>query len=498
MAKLVPGVTAANVGRQQSASNKVHAPRGSEGRAQGGRARGDRGGLRRRARIGAPAVPVAPPIAAGGLPDGDRAGAALRRRHHRRRDDGEPLVRSPARRLATDPSYPGAGQVDGLTGSESNPDGRRPVTVNLAGERRHPRSEARLGFLAPRLQPGAQRRLRARQRRIEPGRGDELPPAGRRPRSSTRSPTSTWSATGGSRRSWGRPGRTASTSTRRTSAGRKKNRPMGLDPPPDGLGAAGRSLHPGQELLRGRRSPGTASPSPPTASRATTPSSPSRSITSSPTPSGESCRASRSSIPTSGSATGIRPTTSASPRRSWAASTARWRRASHWPRSLLVVVFDEHGGFYDHVPPPTVPDPDPDFRQIGFRVPALVIGPSVRPGRGGVDPVRSRVDPGHARDAVRDREPRPAHGRRRRSVRLHRSGARRRGSSHVAARCRPRSRSPPRCSATAPLRRDQPARARAPSPRAGGLPPRPPRSALRRTSASRPGCAGRRTSRPSG
>jgi phospholipase C len=52
----------------------------------------------------------------------------------------------------------------------------------------------------------------------------------------------------------------------------------------------------------------------------------------------------------------------------------------HWPRSLLVIVFDEHGGFFDHVSPPTVPDPDPEFRRIGFRVAALVIGPSVRKG----------------------------------------------------------------------------------------------------------------------
>jgi phospholipase C len=52
----------------------------------------------------------------------------------------------------------------------------------------------------------------------------------------------------------------------------------------------------------------------------------------------------------------------------------------HWPRALLVINFDEHGGFFDHVPPPTVPDPNPDFQQIGFRVPALVIGPSVRRG----------------------------------------------------------------------------------------------------------------------
>jgi phospholipase C len=51
-----------------------------------------------------------------------------------------------------------------------------------------------------------------------------------------------------------------------------------------------------------------------------------------------------------------------------------------WPRALLVITFDEHGGFYDHVAPPAVPDADPDFRQLGFRVPALVVGPTVRRG----------------------------------------------------------------------------------------------------------------------
>jgi phospholipase C len=52
----------------------------------------------------------------------------------------------------------------------------------------------------------------------------------------------------------------------------------------------------------------------------------------------------------------------------------------HWPRALLVVNFDEHGGFYDHVPPPLVPDPNPEFQRIGFRVPTLVVGPTVRRG----------------------------------------------------------------------------------------------------------------------
>ena len=52
-----------------------------------------------------------------------------------------------------------------------------------------------------------------------------------------------------------------------------------------------------------------------------------------------------------------------------------------WKRSLLIVCYDEHGGFYDHVAPPQTVDPNPDFRQLGFRVPALVIGPTVWQGR---------------------------------------------------------------------------------------------------------------------
>jgi phospholipase C len=52
-----------------------------------------------------------------------------------------------------------------------------------------------------------------------------------------------------------------------------------------------------------------------------------------------------------------------------------------WSRSLLVVCYDEHGGFYDHVAPPQTQDSRADFRQLGFRVPALVIGPTVWQGR---------------------------------------------------------------------------------------------------------------------
>lgn len=54
--------------------------------------------------------------------------------------------------------------------------------------------------------------------------------------------------------------------------------------------------------------------------------------------------------------------------------------SSLWQKTLLIVTYDEHGGFYDHVPPPKTIDEDPEFEQLGFRVPTLVIGPHVRKG----------------------------------------------------------------------------------------------------------------------
>jgi phospholipase C len=49
----------------------------------------------------------------------------------------------------------------------------------------------------------------------------------------------------------------------------------------------------------------------------------------------------------------------------------------NWEETLLVIVYDEHGGFYDHVAPPAVDD-DSGYSTLGVRVPALVIGPRVR------------------------------------------------------------------------------------------------------------------------
>ena len=51
-----------------------------------------------------------------------------------------------------------------------------------------------------------------------------------------------------------------------------------------------------------------------------------------------------------------------------------------WKKTLFIITYDEHGGFYDHVPPPKTSDENSEFVQLGFRVPALVIGPTVRRG----------------------------------------------------------------------------------------------------------------------
>lgn len=51
-----------------------------------------------------------------------------------------------------------------------------------------------------------------------------------------------------------------------------------------------------------------------------------------------------------------------------------------WEKTMLIVTYDEHGGFYDHVKPPDAPEPDPPFKTYGVRVPAFVVSPFVEPG----------------------------------------------------------------------------------------------------------------------
>ena len=52
----------------------------------------------------------------------------------------------------------------------------------------------------------------------------------------------------------------------------------------------------------------------------------------------------------------------------------------NWERTVLVINYDEWGGFYDHVAPTTAPDARPDCTLRGFRVPCLVISPMARRG----------------------------------------------------------------------------------------------------------------------
>ena len=89
-------------------------------------------------------------------------------------------------------------------------------------------------------------------------------------------------------------------------------------------------------------------------------------------------------------------------------------RGPAWPRTLLIWFYDEHGGYYDHVPPPSAVEPDDvapsslldshgparwllrhtpvwsrlrlqdsaagRYDRYGFRVPAVVVSPYARPG----------------------------------------------------------------------------------------------------------------------
>jgi len=51
-----------------------------------------------------------------------------------------------------------------------------------------------------------------------------------------------------------------------------------------------------------------------------------------------------------------------------------------WKATLLVILYDEHGGFADHVPPPTAVPPDDHheeyaFDRLGVRVPVVLVSP---------------------------------------------------------------------------------------------------------------------------
>lgn len=64
------------------------------------------------------------------------------------------------------------------------------------------------------------------------------------------------------------------------------------------------------------------------------------------------------------------------------------RNSPDWEKTMLIIIFDEHGGCYDHVPPPDAVAPDDKvipqtqpggsgfrFERLGVRVPAVVVSP---------------------------------------------------------------------------------------------------------------------------
>ncbi len=107
-------------------------------------------------------------------------------------------------------------------------------------------------------------------------------------------------------------------------------------------------------------------------------------------------------------------------------------RSPQWNNCLLLITYDEHGGFFDHVPPPKTDDDyvTEGFDQLGFRIPGLAIGPYVKQGavstqfdhtswlkfvceRHGIEPWTKRIAAANSLAAVLDtdrmaaRDPRP-------------------------------------------------------------------------------------------
>jgi phospholipase C len=63
-----------------------------------------------------------------------------------------------------------------------------------------------------------------------------------------------------------------------------------------------------------------------------------------------------------------------------------------WRKTLFIVIFDEHGGYFDHIVPPSTVSPDGiagrtdqnflvpfDFKRLGLRVPAILVSPWFQP-----------------------------------------------------------------------------------------------------------------------
>ncbi len=66
------------------------------------------------------------------------------------------------------------------------------------------------------------------------------------------------------------------------------------------------------------------------------------------------------------------------------------RASKYWDNSLFIITYDEHGGFYDHQPPPDQGVPSPDgvknpktgfnFDRLGVRIPTVMVSPRIKAG----------------------------------------------------------------------------------------------------------------------
>lgn len=63
---------------------------------------------------------------------------------------------------------------------------------------------------------------------------------------------------------------------------------------------------------------------------------------------------------------------------------------ARWQNTMMIVTYDEHGGFFDHVPPLKIKDSagGKQFATTGVRVPAFVVSPHVTPGK----PFHAKLD----------------------------------------------------------------------------------------------------------
>ena len=397
--------------------------------------------------------------------------------------------------LKLDAVYPAAAAIDGVTGAESNPDvDGAPVHGEQADRQRHARSAARLGVVAARVQRRPQRRLRA----VNAGANqhetmgyytrDRLPflhaladeyTVCDRWFSSVMGPT--WP-----NRFYLHAG---------TATGKKTNLPMGLSPPPTIWQRLADRCWTGKNYHSGAI---------PWYSVAFPANSFSGDDAMVPEPMDHFYRdAAAGRLPNFAlidpdfDLNDGHPPHDLGLCEAFIASIYRSLAESpQWPRTLLVITFDEHGGFFDHVAPPTVVDPDPDFRQLGFRVPTIVAGPRVRRGavvsttfehvsipatlaaRFGIDSLGARMDASHDLSSCLD----PAAARRGRA-----------GGGAVAAHRRARARRA-RC-ARRPVPAASPSWRAPPGPAAS-----PPRTSTRAppANACRAGCATRRSWKRSG